>query len=147
MALTSSPPLTQKQVTSRKNNYSAYRTLLHNASVPIQSAVPFIGATLADLSFLDMGHATFEDTLINFNKQRRVAQVLGTLKKFQVCSSDIVLCFLHFSIYLKAYWPFSSYFSPGRPTIYEFFYFFKRFFFLISTLFTLYFCFKFLVEI
>lgn len=78
-----------EEVTSRKGNYSAYRAMLNAASAPVQPAVPFIGAALADLSFLDMGHGanlvthSNGDTLINFNKQKRVAQVLGSIKSFQ----------------------------------------------------------------
>ncbi|KAH9253566.1 hypothetical protein BASA81_008402 [Batrachochytrium salamandrivorans] len=78
-----------EEVTSRKGNYSAYRAMLNAASAPVQPAVPFIGAALADLSFLDMGHGASlvthsnGDTLINFNKQKRVAQVLGLIKSFQ----------------------------------------------------------------
>jgi len=77
-----------EEVTSRKNNYSTYRSLLAQNTVPIQPAVPFIGATLTDLSFLDFGHRNVVendegDSLINFTKHRRVAQVIGTIKKFQ----------------------------------------------------------------
>ena len=77
-----------EEVTSRKNNYATYRNLLAQNTVPIQPAVPFIGATLTDLSFLDFGHRNVVengegDTLINFTKHRRVAQVIGTIKKFQ----------------------------------------------------------------
>lgn len=77
-----------EEVTSRKNNYATYRALLAQNTVPIQPAVPFIGATLTDLSFLDFGHRNVVengegDTLINFTKHRRVAQVMSTIKKFQ----------------------------------------------------------------
>lgn len=77
-----------EEVTSRKNNFASYRALLSSASMPMQACVPFIGAALADLSFLDMGHDTVltqsnGDTIINFNKQRRVAQILGGIKAFQ----------------------------------------------------------------
>lgn len=77
-----------EEVTSRKNNYAIYRALLAQNSVPIQPSVPFIGATLTDLSFLDSGNANVVeneagDALINFTKHRRVAQVIALVKKFQ----------------------------------------------------------------
>ena len=76
-------------VVSRKNNYATYRELLGHNTVPVQPSVPFIGASLADLSFLDLGTTdtvgedTHGDTLINFTKHRRVAQVIQVVRKFQ----------------------------------------------------------------
>lgn len=77
-----------EEVTSRKGNYATYRALLAQKTVPIQPSVPFIGATLTDLSFLDFGHNNVVengegDTLINFAKHRRVAKVMNIIKKFQ----------------------------------------------------------------
>ena len=50
--------------------------------------MPFIGAALTDLSFLDMGNTAVVtndagDALINFSKHRRVAQVIAQVQKFQ----------------------------------------------------------------
>ena len=76
------------EVSSRRSNYAAYRALIAANTVPVQPSVPFIGAALTDLSFLDMGNRDVikndnGDALINFSKHRRVAQVIGLVKKFQ----------------------------------------------------------------
>ena len=76
------------EVSSRRGNYAAYRALIAANTVPVKPSVPFIGAALTDLSFLDMGNVDViendqGDALINFSKHRRVAQVIGLVKKFQ----------------------------------------------------------------
>jgi len=41
------------EVSSRRGNYAAYRALIAANTVPVQPSVPFIGAALTDLSFLE----------------------------------------------------------------------------------------------
>jgi len=71
---------------SREKNYLSPRELLEKCSPP---CVPYLGIFLSDLTFIedgmpnDLNEEGFPKPLINFNKRRKVAQVIERIVDYQ----------------------------------------------------------------
>lgn len=64
-------------------NYCTYKTHLLSTLPPL---VPYLGVYLRDLTFLEVGNATFIDeqkTIVNFDKFRMIASVLHEIETYQ----------------------------------------------------------------
>jgi len=69
------------KVVSCEHNYKNIREELRKRDPP---CIPFLGVFLTDLTFIDEGNpSTINDGLINFDKQRKFAQILQNIQKFQ----------------------------------------------------------------
>ena len=68
---------------SPKHQYANYRKCLKDLEMP---ALPFLGVYLTDLTFLELGNQDYlpENHYINFEKRRKVYQLVQEIKKFQV---------------------------------------------------------------
>jgi len=68
-------------LTSPQSNFSAYRTALRNAPVPV---IPYLGQYLSDLTFIEDGNSdTLENGYVNFEKCTMVANAILNMKQFQ----------------------------------------------------------------
>ena len=68
-------------LTSPQSNFSAYRTALRNAPVPV---IPYLGQYLSDLTFIEDGNPdTLENGYVNFEKCTMVANAILNMKQFQ----------------------------------------------------------------
>jgi len=68
-------------LTSPQSNFSAYRTALRNAAVPV---IPYLGQYLSDLTFIEDGNSdTLENGYVNFEKCTMVANAILNMKQFQ----------------------------------------------------------------
>lgn len=71
-----------QETVSPKFQYSNYRKCLKEMTTP---AIPFLGVFLTDLTFLDLGNPDFlpESHLLNFDKRRKVYQLIKEIQKYQ----------------------------------------------------------------
>ena len=67
---------------SPKHQYANYRKCLKDLDLP---ALPFLGVYLTDLTFLELGNQDYlpESHFINYEKRRKVYQLVQEIKKFQ----------------------------------------------------------------
>ncbi|KAJ3146045.1 hypothetical protein HDU86_000544 [Geranomyces michiganensis] len=76
---------------SPKGQYANYRKVLKDLAPP---AVPFLGVSLTDLTFTELGNPDFlpeTPALINFDKRRKVCQVLtNSIQKYQAVPYNLV---------------------------------------------------------
>ncbi|KAJ3016501.1 hypothetical protein HKX48_004007 [Thoreauomyces humboldtii] len=76
---------------SPKGQYANYRKVLKELAPP---AVPFLGVSLTDLTFTELGNPDFlpDTSLINFDKRRKVYQVLTqSIQKYQAVPYPLVV--------------------------------------------------------
>lgn len=71
-----------QDLVSPKFQYANYRKILKEMTIP---AIPFLGVFLTDLTFLDLGNQDFlpESHFINFDKRRKVFQLIREIQRFQ----------------------------------------------------------------
>jgi len=62
------------------NSYTKYRRALAASPVP---AVPYLGVSLIDLTFIDEGNPDYIEGKLNFAKQELIAKILHAIEKFQ----------------------------------------------------------------
>ncbi|KAJ3359560.1 hypothetical protein HDU91_004897 [Kappamyces sp. JEL0680] len=76
-----------QDLVSPKMQYSTYRKCLKEMALP---ALPFLGVFLTDLTFLDLGNPDFlpESHFINFEKRRKVYQLIREIQKYQQVPYD-----------------------------------------------------------
>ncbi|KAI8907028.1 hypothetical protein DFJ77DRAFT_187350 [Powellomyces hirtus] len=75
---------------SPKGQYANYRKVLKELAPP---AVPFLGVSLTDLTFTELGNPDFlpDTSLINFDKRRKVYQILTqSIQKYQAVPYPLV---------------------------------------------------------
>ncbi|KAJ3168966.1 hypothetical protein HDU88_001293 [Geranomyces variabilis] len=76
---------------SPKGQYANYRKVLKDLAPP---AVPFLGVSLTDLTFTELGNPDFlpeTPALINFDKRRKVCQVLtNSIQKYQAVPYNLI---------------------------------------------------------
>ncbi|TPX38480.1 hypothetical protein SeMB42_g04911 [Synchytrium endobioticum] len=67
---------------SPKGQYTNYRKVLATLSPP---AIPFLGVCLTDMTFIELGNPDYlpESSFINFDKRRKIFQVMKDIQKFQ----------------------------------------------------------------
>ena len=55
-------------------------------------AIPFLGVYLTDLTFIELGNPDYlpESSFINFDKRRKVFQVIKDIQKFQVTPFELI---------------------------------------------------------
>ncbi|KAJ3342817.1 hypothetical protein HDU93_000947 [Gonapodya sp. JEL0774] len=70
------------ELLSPKGQYANYRKALKALQPPV---LPFLGVYLTDLTFLELGNQDFlpESHLINFDKRRKAAQIVGEILQYQ----------------------------------------------------------------
>ncbi|KAI9101238.1 hypothetical protein DFS34DRAFT_462756 [Phlyctochytrium arcticum] len=75
---------------SPKGQYANYRKALKDRQPP---AVPFLGVSLTDLTFAELGNPDFipDTAFINFDKRRKIYQILTTsIQKYQVMPYNLI---------------------------------------------------------
>jgi RasGEF domain len=61
------------ELMTRDENFKRFREHLHNVDPP---CIPYLGVYLTDLTFIEEGNKDFiNETLINFDKRRKISQV------------------------------------------------------------------------
>ncbi|KAG0943536.1 hypothetical protein G6F57_009515 [Rhizopus arrhizus] len=72
-----------RKLLGANRNFVEYREIIHSVNPP---CIPFLGIYLQDLTFIEDGNSDYlrkSNSLINFAKQQKVAEVIQELKQFQ----------------------------------------------------------------
>ena len=72
-----------KNICSVESHYIPYKNMLLQLTPPV---VPYLGAYLRDITFIEVGNSTFlkkDKKMINYDKFRMLAAVLQDVRKYQ----------------------------------------------------------------
>jgi hypothetical protein len=72
-----------RKLLGANRNFTEYREIIHSVNPP---CIPFLGIYLQDLTFIEDGNPDYlrkSNTLINFAKRQKAAEVIRELKQFQ----------------------------------------------------------------